>query len=388
MQFTRIDRLPPYVFAEVDALKIQERRKGRDIIDLGMGNPDIPTPAHIVDKASEAIKNPRNHRYSMSRGIYKLRLAVADWYKRRYDVDIDPDTEAIVSIGTKEGFAHMILSMITSGDVVFVPNPTYPIHTYATVLAGGNVRGIPLSKERDFFEDLLTATRLTWPRPKLMILSFPHNPTTMVVDRDFFEKLVSFAKEHDIFIIHDFAYADLCFGTYRAPSILQIPGAKDIAVEFTSMSKSYSMAGWRVGYAAGNKEAIFALSRIKSYLDYGVFQPIQIASIIALNEDQSCVREIVETYKNRRDTLCDGLNRIGWSVEKPRATMFVWAPIPDKFKEMGSLEFSKFMLEKAEVAVSPGIGFGRYGEGFVRFALVENEHRIRQAIRGIRKILG
>ena len=387
MQFTRIDRLPPYVFAEVDALKMQERRKGRDIIDLGMGNPDIPTPTHIVEKASEAIKNPRNHRYSTSRGIYKLRLAVSNWYKRRYDVDIDPDTETIVSIGTKEGFAHMILSMITSGDVVFVPNPTYPIHTYATVLAGGNVRGIPLSKERDFFKDLLTATRLTWPRPKLMILSFPHNPTTMVVDRDFFEKLVSFAKEHDIFIIHDFAYADLCFDDYKAPSILQVPGAKDIAVEFTSMSKSYSMAGWRVGYAVGNKEAIFALSRIKSYLDYGVFQPIQIASIIALNEDQSCVQEIVDTYRNRRDTLCDGLNRIGWPVEKPRATMFVWAPIPDKFKEMGSLEFSKYMLEKAEVAVSPGIGFGRYGEGFVRFALVENEHRIRQAIRGIRKIL-
>jgi len=387
MQFVRIDRLPPYVFAEVDVLKMKARREGKDIIDLGMGNPDIPTPDHIVEKVIEAAHNPKNHRYSASKGITKLRHAIAAWYKRRFDVEIDPDSEAITTMGVKEGFAHMIFSMITSGDVVFCPNPTYPIHTYATVLAGGNVRGIPLQKDRDFFHDLLTATKLTWPQPKLMILSFPHNPTTAVVDLSFFEKIVAFAKEHDIFIIHDFAYADLCFDGYVAPSILQVPGAKDIAVEFFSMSKSYSMAGWRVGFACGNPEAIYALSRIKSYLDYGVFQPIQIASIIALNEDQDCVAEICEKYQNRRDCLCDGLNKSGWDIEKPKGSMFVWAPIPERFKSMGSLAFSKMLLEKAEVAVSPGIGFGRYGDDHVRFALVENEHRIRQALRGIRKIL-
>jgi len=387
MQFVRIDRLPPYVFAEVDVLKMKARREGKDIIDLGMGNPDIPTPDHIVEKVIEAACNPKNHRYSASKGITKLRHAIAAWYKRRFDVEIDPDSEAITTMGVKEGFAHMIFSMITSGDVVFCPNPTYPIHTYATVLAGGNVRGIPLQKDRDFFHDLLTATKLTWPQPKLMILSFPHNPTTAVVDLGFFEKIVAFAKEHDIFIIHDFAYADLCFDGYVAPSILQVPGAKDIAVEFFSLSKSYSMAGWRVGFACGNREAIYALGRIKSYLDYGVFQPIQIASIIALNEDQGCVAEICEKYQNRRDCLCEGLNKAGWDIEKPKGSMFVWAPIPERFKSMGSLAFSKMLLEKAEVAVSPGIGFGRYGDDHVRFALVENEHRIRQAIRGIRKIV-
>jgi alanine-synthesizing transaminase len=387
MQFVRIDRLPPYVFAEVDVLKMKARREGKDIIDLGMGNPDIPTPDHIVEKVIEAARNPKNHRYSASKGITKLRQAIAAWYKRRYGVEIDPDTEAITTMGVKEGFAHMIFSMITSGDVVFCPNPTYPIHTYATVLAGGNVRGIPLQKDRDFFHDLLTATKLTWPQPKLMILSFPHNPTTSVVDLDFFEKVVAFAREHDIFIIHDFAYADLCFDGYTAPSILQVPGAKEIAVEFFSLSKSYSMAGWRVGFACGNREAIYALGRIKSYLDYGVFQPIQIASIIALNEDRGCVTDICEKYQNRRDVLCDGLNKSGWEIEKPKGSMFVWAPIPQRFTSMGSLAFSKMLLEKAEVAVSPGIGFGRYGENHVRFALVENEHRIRQAIRGIRKIM-
>lgn len=387
MQFVRIDRLPPYVFAEVDVLKMKARREGRDIIDLGMGNPDIPTPDHIVAKVMEAAQNPKNHRYSASRGIYKLRLAIADWYKRRFNVDIDPDTEAITTMGAKEGFAHMIFSMITSGDVVFCPNPTYPIHTYATVLAGGNVRGIPLLKDRDFFHDLLTATKLTWPQPKLMILSFPHNPTGAVVELDFFEKIVAFAKEHDIFIIHDFAYADLCFDGFTAPSILQVPGAKDIAVEFFSLSKSYSMAGWRVGFACGNKEAVYALGRIKSYLDYGVFQPIQIASIIALTEDQSCVHDICEKYQLRRDCLCEGLSKAGWEIPKPKGSMFVWAPIPERFQSMGSLAFAKMLLEKAEVAVSPGIGFGRYGEDHVRFALVENEHRIRQAVRGIRKIL-
>ncbi len=388
MQFVRIDRLPPYVFAQVDVLKMKARHDGRDIIDLGMGNPDIPTPDHIIDKMVEASRNPKNHRYSASKGIYKLRMAIANWYKRRFDVDIDPDTEAITTMGVKEGFAHIIFSMITSGDVVFVPNPTYPIHTYATVLAGGNVRGIPLQRDRDFFADLLTATKLTWPQPKLMILSFPHNPTTAVVDLEFFTKVVEFAKEHDIFIIHDFAYADLCFDGYTAPSILQVPGAKDIAVEFFSLSKSYSMAGWRVGFAVGNREAVYALGRIKSYLDYGVFQPIQIASIIALNEDQSCVNEISERYQSRRDVLCEGLAKSGWEIPKPKGTMFVWANIPEEFRKMGSLEFSKQLLEQGEVAVSPGIGFGKYGDDHVRFALVENEHRIRQAVRGIRKALG
>ncbi len=385
MEFSRIDRLPPYVFAEIDALKMAARHAGRDIIDFGMGNPDIPAPDHIIAKVQEAAQNPKNHRYSSSRGIPKLRLAISDWYKRRYDVDIDPETEAITTIGVKEGFAHLIMSMITSGDVVFVPSPTYPIHTYATVLAGGNVRGIPMSKDRDFFEDLRLATAQTWPKPKVMILSFPANPTTATVDLDFFEKVVAFAKEHNIFIIHDFAYADLAFDGYQPPSIMQVPGAKDCCVEFFSMSKSYSMAGWRVGFCVGNKEAVHALARIKSYLDYGVFQPIQIAATVALNEDQDCVHEIVQQYQNRRDTLCDGLNNAGWKIDKPKATMFVWAEIPEKYKAMGSMEFSKLILEKADVAVSPGIGFGHYGEGFVRFALVENEHRIRQAVRGIRK---
>ncbi len=386
MEFTRINRLPPYIFAEIDELKMKARRQGRDIIDLGMGNPDIPTPEHIVKKVIQATQNPKNYRYSSSRGIYKLRFAISNWYKRNYDVDIDPDTEAIVTIGVKEGFSHMILSMITSGDVVFVPNPTYPIHTYATVLAGGNVRGIPLSEDRDFFDDLLTATRETWPQPKLIILSFPHNPTTMAVDILFFEKIIAFAKEHNIFIIHDFAYADLCFDDYRAPSIMQVPGAKDVAVEFFSMSKSYSMPGWRVGFAVGNRQAIHALSRIKSYLDYGIFQPVQIASIIALNGNQGCVSGIAHKYQRRRDTLCNGLSKAGWNIKRPKATMFVWAPIPERYKAMGSLEFSKLLLEKAEVAVSPGIGFGDHGDGYIRFALVENEHRIRQAVRGIRKI--
>ncbi|MEA3224271.1 MAG: aminotransferase class I/II-fold pyridoxal phosphate-dependent enzyme [Thermodesulfobacteriota bacterium] len=387
MEFTRINRLPPYIFAEIDELKMKARRQGRDTIDLGMGNPDIPTPEHIVKKVIQATQNPKNYRYSSSRGIYKLRLAISSWYKKNYDVDIDPDTETIVTIGVKEGFSHMILSMITSGDVVFVPNPTYPIHTYATVLAGGNVRGIPLSEDRDFFDDLLTATRETWPQPKLIILSFPHNPTTMTVDVRFFEKIIAFAKEHNIFIIHDFAYADLCFDDYRAPSIMQVPGAKDVAVEFFSMSKSYSMPGWRVGFAAGNRQAIHALSRIKSYLDYGIFQPVQIASIIALNGNQDCVSGIAHKYQRRRDTLYSGLSKTGWNIRRPKATMFVWAPIPERYKAMGSLEFSKLLLEKADVAVSPGIGFGDHGEGYIRFALVENEHRIRQAIRGIRKIL-
>jgi alanine-synthesizing transaminase len=385
--FPRVKRLPPYVFSVVNELKLEARRRGEDIVDLGMGNPDLPTPKHIVQKLIEASKNPRNHRYSASRGITKLRMAICEWYRRRYDVELDPETEAIVTIGAKEGLAHLALAVVGPGDVVFSPNPTYPIHPYSVIIAGGDVRSIPLSPERDFFADLMTATKLTWPQPKMIILSFPHNPTTNVVDLEFFQKVVEFAREHRIIVIHDFAYADLCFDGYKAPSFLQAKGAKDVGVEFFSMSKSYSMPGWRVGFAVGNAKLVNAVARIKSYLDYGIFQPIQIASIIALNEDQGCVDEIVQTYQRRRDTLIRGLERAGWSIEKPKGTMFVWARIPEPYRKMGSLEFSKLLLEKAKVAVSPGIGFGEYGDEYVRFALVENQHRINQAVRGIRKIL-
>ena len=386
-EFRRMTRLPPYLFSIVNDLKMEMRRKGEDIIDLGMGNPDIPTPKHIVDKLVEAAQKGHNHRYSASKGITKLRHAISNWYKTRYDVDIDPEEEAIVTIGAKEGLSHLVLAVISPGDVVFAPNPTYPIHPYSVIIAGGDLRSIPIGPDRDFFEDLLTATKQTWPNPKMLIISYPHNPTTAVVDLGFFEKIVDFCKEHDIMVVHDFAYADLVFDGYKPPSFLQVPGAKDIGVELFSLSKSYSMPGWRVGFCVGNRDLIAALRRIKSYLDYGVFQPIQIASIIALNGPYDCVEEIVGIYKERRDVLIDGLNRIGWSVEKPKATMFVWAKIPDKYREMGSIEFSKMLLEKAKVAVSPGIGFGQYGDDHVRFALVENPHRIRQAIRGIKKIM-
>jgi alanine-synthesizing transaminase len=386
-EFHRIQRLPPYVFAQVDALKITARRKGEDIIDLGMGNPDLPTPQHIVDKLIEAASNPRNHRYSASRGIYKLRVAITDWYRKHYDVDLDPDTEAIATIGSKDGIAHLALATLGPGDVVFVPDPTYPIHSYCVVIAGGDLRSIPLTEDEDFFGRLQAATKLTWPKPKMLIINFPHNPTTMVVDRPFFEKVIQFAEENQLLVVHDLAYADLVFDGYQAPSILQVPGAKERAVEFYTLSKSYSMPGWRVGFAVGNKRMINALARLKSYFDYGMFQPIQIAAIIALNSDQECVQEIREVYRSRRDILVEGLNRAGWKVEKPKATMFVWAEIPPALKKMGSLEFSKFLLREAKVAVSPGIGFGECGEGYVRFALVENEHRIKQAIRGIRKLL-
>ncbi|MEJ5365609.1 MAG: alanine transaminase [Desulfosoma sp.] len=386
-QFTRMRRLPPYVFAQVNALKMERRRAGEDIIDLGMGNPDVPTPQHIVDKLVEAAQKPHNHRYSASRGITKLRHAIADWYKRRYDVDVDPEAEAVVTIGAKEGLSHLVLALVNPGDVVFSPNPTYPIHPYSVIIAGGDLRSIPIGPDRDFFEDLQIAAKQTWPRPKMLIISFPHNPTTAVVDLAFFEKVVSFAKDHHLMVIHDLAYADLVFDGYEAPSILQVPGAKEVAVEFFSMSKSYSMAGWRVGFCVGNREMVGALTRLKSYLDYGIFQPIQIAAIIALNGDQSCVKEIVDIYRSRRDVLVDGLQRIGWAMEKPKGTMFVWAPIPERFRSMGSVEFSKFLIEKAKVAVSPGLGFGEYGDDHVRFALVENEMRIKQAIRGIRKAL-
>ncbi len=385
--FRRMERLPPYLFKVVDQLKMDLRRKGEDIIDLGMGNPDMATPRHIVDKLVEAAQKPHNHRYSASAGIKKLRYAIADWYARRWDVEIDPDEEAIATIGAKEGLAHLVLATVSPGDVVFAPNPTYPIHPYSVIIAGGDLRSIPIGPERDFFEDLLTATKQTWPRPKMLIISFPHNPTTTVVDRPFFEKIVSFCRDHDILVLHDFAYADIVFDGYVPPSFLQVPGAKDIGVEFFSLSKSYSMPGWRVGFCVGNRNLISALRRIKSYLDYGMFQPIQIASIIALNGPYECVQQIVRTYKERRDTLVSGLNRIGWSVEKPKGTMFVWARIPEKFRQMGSIEFSKMLIQKAKVAVSPGIGFGHYGDEHVRFALVENSHRIKQAIRGIRQVL-
>jgi alanine-synthesizing transaminase len=385
--FRRMDRLPPYVFATVNALKTELRRKGEDIIDLGMGNPDLPTPKHIVDKLREAALKGHNHRYSASKGITRLRTAICDWYRRRYQVELDPETETVVTIGAKEGISHLVLATINPGDVVFAPNPTYPIHPFSVIIAGGDLRSIPLSHDRDFFEDLLSATKQTWPSPRMLIISFPHNPTTMVVDKEFFFKIVEFAKEHKVWIIHDFAYADLVFDGYQAPSFLQIPGAKDVGVEFFSLSKSYSMAGWRVGFAVGNPQLIHALTRIKSYLDYGVFQPIQIASIIALNGPQECVQEIVKVYKERRDTLVRGLNRIGWETEKPKGTMFVWSKIPEPFRKMGSVEFSKFLIQEGKVAVSPGRGFGEYGDEYVRFALVENAHRIKQAVRGIKKAL-
>ena len=385
--FPRIKRLPPYVFAVVDKVKIEARRRGEDIIDLGMGNPNLPTPSHIVEKLIDAAKKPHNHRYSASRGITKLREAISNWYKRRFDVEIDPDKEAVVTIGSKEGLSHLILAMIGPGDIALVPNPTYPIHCYAVVIAGGNVRSVPLTEENDFFEELVKAAKATWPRPKLMIISFPHNPTTRVVDLDFFQKIVDFAKENKMWVIHDLAYADLVFDGYKAPSFLQIKGAKEVGVEFFSMSKSYNMPGWRVGFCVGNEKMIAALTRIKSYLDYGIFQPIQIASIIALNSPQDCVKETVRIYEERRDVLVDGLNRIGWRVEKPKATMFVWARIPEGYRHLGSVEFSKMLIEEAKVAVSPGIGFGECGEGYIRFALVENPHRIRQAIRGLRRVI-
>ena len=385
-EFRRIKRLPPYVFSIVDALKIEARRKGEDIIDLGMGNPDIPTPQPIVDKLMEAVVNPRNHRYSASKGIYKLRLAITTWYKRRYHVELDPDTEAIVTIGAKEGLSHLALATISSGDLVLVPTPAYPIHPYSVIIAGGDLHTVPLRAEGDFFNDLITTVKQTWPRPKMLILSFPHNPTTMVVDIDFFRKVVDFALDNKLMVVHDLAYADIVFDGYQAPSFLQVKGAKEVGVEFFSLSKSYSMPGWRVGFCVGNPHMIGALTRLKSYFDYGIFQPVQIASIIALNELDESVREITSIYRARRDTLIEGLKRVGWTIEKPKGTMFVWAKIPEPFISMGSLEFSKLMLKEARVAISPGIGFGDTGEGYVRFALVENEHRINQAVRGIRKL--
>ena len=386
-EFDRIKRLPPYVFDIINRMKMEARRRGEDIIDLGMGNPDLPTPKAVVDKLIEAARNPRNHRYSASRGIYKLRTAICDWYLRRYGVELDPDEEAVVTIGSKEGISHLVLAILEPGDVVLVPNPTYPIHSYSVIIAGGDLRSVPLCDGVDFFDELIKAAKLSWPRPKALIINFPHNPTTTVVDLEFFARVIDFAREFGIVVLHDLAYADLVFDGYKAPSILQVPGAKELAVEFFSMSKSYSMPGWRVGFAVGNRTLISALTRLKSYLDYGIFQPIQIAAIIALNNCQEAVAEAVDTYRRRRNALVDGLSRGGWKMERPRATMFVWARIPNPFRSMGSVDFCKLLLSEAKVAVSPGIGFGQYGEGYVRFALVENEMRIKQAVRGIKRLL-
>ena len=388
MEFQRIKRLPPYVFNIINDLKLEARHRGDDIVDFGMGNPDMPTPPHVVAKLIEAATKPQNHRYSVSRGIYKLRVAIADWYRRRYQVEVDPDTEAIVTIGAKEGLSHLVWAIVDPGDVVFCPSPTYPIHQYSVVLAGGDLHNIPMYSGDDFLERLQEAVKRTWPKPKLLIVSFPHNPTTEVVELDFFEKVVRFAEDHELLVIHDLAYADLAFDGHKPPSLLQVPGAKELGIEFFSLSKSYNMPGWRVGFAVGNKEMVHALARIKSYLDYGIFQPVQIAAIQALNGPQDCVEEIRETYRRRRDALVNGLDRVGWKIKKPKGTMFVWAEIPEPCKKMGSVEFSKFLLQEAKVAVSPGIGFGEYGDPYVRFALIENEHRTRQAVRTIRRALG
>ncbi|MEW8462672.1 MAG: alanine transaminase [Candidatus Thiodiazotropha endolucinida] len=383
-EFRRIKRLPPYVFAIVNELKAAARARGEDIIDFGMGNPDQPTPQHIVDKLCEVANRKDTHRYSMSKGIPRLRRAMSNWYKSRYDVVLDPETQVIATIGSKEGLAHLALACMGPGDSVLVPNPAYPIHPYGFIIAGADVRHVPMVPGIDFFDELVKSIKDSWPRPKMLVLNFPGNPTTQCVDLEFFEKVVEIAKEYNIWVVHDLAYADIVFDGYVAPSILQVPGADEIAVEFYSLSKSYNMPGWRVGFMSGNKTLVAALARIKSYLDYGTFTPIQVAAIAALEGPQDVVKEICGMYQNRRDVLCDGLNNVGWRVEKPKATMFVWAPIPDAYKSMGSLEFSKKLLSEAKVAVSPGIGFGEHGDDHVRFGLIENEHRTRQAVRGIR----
>jgi len=385
-EFQRIKRLPPYVFAIVNELKAKARARGEDIIDFGMGNPDQPTPKHIVDKLVEAAQRNDTHRYSMSKGIPRLRRAICNYYKDRFDVELDPESEAIVTIGSKEGLAHLALATTGPGDAVLVPNPAYPIHPYGFVISGADIRHVPLVPGRDFFDELEKAIKDSWPKPKFLVLNFPGNPTAQCVELEFFEKVVAIAREHGIWVIHDIAYAEIVFDGYKPPSIMQVPGAKEVAVEFYSLSKSYNMPGWRVGFMVGNPTLVGALARMKSYLDYGMFTPIQVAAITALEGPQDCVAEIREMYQSRRDVLCDGLNSIGWQVEKPKATMFVWAPIPEAYRHLGSLEFSKKLLEEAKVAVSPGVGFGEYGDDHVRFGLIENEHRTRQAIRGIREM--
>ncbi|WP_238891830.1 alanine transaminase [Achromobacter insuavis] len=383
-KFSRIERLPPYVFNITGELKMAARRRGEDIIDMSMGNPDGATPKHIVDKMVEATIRPTTHGYSVSKGIPRLRKAICDWYQRRYAVELDPDSEAIVTIGSKEGLAHLMLATLDRGDTVLVPNPSYPIHIYGAVIAGANIRSVRMTPGVDFFEELERAVRESIPKPKMMVLGFPSNPTAQCVDLSFFERVVALAKEHDILVVHDLAYADITFDGYVAPSIMQVPGARDVAVEFFTMSKSYNMAGWRIGYMVGNRELVSALARIKSYHDYGTFTPIQVASIAALDGPQDCVNEIVAQYQSRRDVLARGLHEAGWNVEIPKASMYIWAQIPEPYRAMGSLEFAKRVLSDAKVAVSPGIGFGEYGDEYVRFALIENEQRTRQAVRGIK----
>jgi alanine-synthesizing transaminase len=387
MEFRRINALPPYVFSAIDALKMQARRAGEDVVDLGFGNPDIPSPPVAVDKLCDAVRNPRNHRYSSSRGIPKLRSAITDLYQRRFGVTLDPETQACSTIGAKEGFSHLMWTVLAPGDAAMVPTPSYPIHIWGPILAGAEVRHVRLGPEQDFFENLLEAWEDSWPRPRVIVLSFPHNPTTTCVDLAFMTRMVDFARAHDVLLVHDFAYADIGFDGYDPPSVLQVPGASDVAVELYTLTKGFSMPGWRVGFLVGNADVVAALSQLKTYLDYGTFQPIQIASIIAMNEASDYPLAVNEIYRRRRDALVDGLARVGWEIPKPRGTMFVWAPIPEPYDEHGSLEFSKLLVEEANVAVSPGVGFGPGGEGYVRFALVENEHRIGQAVRGIRRAL-
>ena len=386
MKFPRIERLPLYVFNITSELKMAARRRGEDIIDMSMGNPDGPTPPHIVEKLVEAATRPTTHGYSVSKGIPRLRKAITDWYLRRYDVAFDPDSEAIVTIGSKEGLAHLMLATLDAGDTVLVPNPSYPIHIYGAVIAGANIHSVAMTPGSDFFVEIERAVRESIPKPKMMILGFPSNPTAQCVDLEFFERVIKLAREHNILVVHDLAYADICFDGYKAPSIMQVPGARDVAVEFFTMSKSYNMAGWRVGFMVGNKELVNALARIKSYHDYGTFTPIQVASIAALDGPQDCVAEVVQKYQSRRDVLCKGLHEAGWMVDIPKASMYIWARIPEPYRAMGSLEFAKRILEEAKVAVSPGIGFGEYGNEYVRFALIENEQRTRQAVRGIKEM--
>ncbi len=383
-EFQRIKRLPPYVFNIVNELKAAARARGEDIIDFGMGNPDQPTPQHIVEKLVEAARRKDTHRYSVSKGIPRLRRAICNWYRDRFQVELDPDTQAIVTIGSKEGLAHLALACMGPGDSVLVPNPAYPIHPYGFIIAGADVRHVPLVPGVDFFAKLREAITDSWPRPKMLVLNFPGNPTTQCVELGFFQQVIDIAREYSIWVVHDLAYADIVFDGYKAPSILQVPGAEEVAVEFFSLSKSYNMPGWRVGFMCGNAKLVAALARMKSYLDYGTFTPIQVAAITALEGPQDCVREICSMYESRRNVLCDGLNALGWKVERPQATMFVWAPIPEQYRHLGSLEFCKKLLAEAKVAVSPGIGFGEHGDDHVRFGLIENEHRIRQAVRGIR----
>ena len=386
-EFPRVNKLPPYIFNEIQELKMEARRNGEDIIDFGMGNPDQPTPDLIVEKLRESSLNPSTHRYSQSKGIPRLRKAITDWYKRRFDVDLNPESEAVVTMGSKEGLAHLALATLDKGDAVLVPNPSYPVHPYGFVIAGADIRHVPIGEKIDFFVELEKAIKNSFPKPKMLIINFPSNPSTECVDLEFFKKIIKIAKENKIWVVQDLAYADICFDDYKAPSILQVEGAKEVAVEFFSLSKSYNMPGWRVGFCCGNKDLLAALARIKSYLDYGLFTPIQVAAIKALDEGDQLVEDIRDIYQSRRDVLVKGLNDAGWKVDPPKATMFVWAKIPDFLIEMGSLEFSKQLLADAKVAVSPGIGFGEYGEGYVRFSLIENEHRTRQAIRGIKQFL-